>query len=69
MSLLETHLGPDHPEVANALNNLALLYSKLREHEKALPLHERAMAIREKAYGFLDAKVSCVCVCVHVCDR
>ncbi len=44
-------LGPDHPEVAASLNNLAGLYYKQGKYAKAEPLQKRALAIREKALG------------------
>ena len=58
----EEAAGPEHPDVATALNNLAefgqvaALVSKdqaayLKAIEIAAPLHKRALAIREKALG------------------
>ena len=38
-------LGPEHPYVATSLNNLAGLYQSLGEHEKVLPLRNRALRI------------------------
>ena len=43
--------GPEHPNVATSLNNLAALYKSLEEYTKAKPLHKRALAIREKVFG------------------
>jgi tetratricopeptide (TPR) repeat protein len=45
-----TH-GPDHPEVATALNNLAGVLRKLGEPGTARPLLQRALHINETAYG------------------
>ena len=42
---------PGHPSVANTLNNLALLYDSMGAYEKALPLYQRALGIREKVLG------------------
>ena len=44
-------LGPDHPDVATALNNLALLYQEQGRYAEAEPLYKRALAIDEKALG------------------
>jgi len=44
-------LGPDHPEVAKSLYNLAALLLQLPDYAGAKPLFERALAIREKALG------------------
>jgi tetratricopeptide (TPR) repeat protein len=43
--------GPDHPDVATSLNNLALLYKTQGHYAKAEPLYKRSLAIREKALG------------------
>ncbi|AKB58701.1 hypothetical protein MSBR2_2185 [Methanosarcina barkeri 227] len=48
LRILEAELGPQHPNVATTLNNLALLYKSTGEYEKALPLFQMALAIREK---------------------
>jgi CHAT domain-containing protein len=47
----EKALGPDHPEVATALNNLAVLYRAQGRYADAEPLYKRALAISEKALG------------------
>jgi Tetratricopeptide repeat len=49
--LKEKALGPDHPDVATSLNNLALLYHVQGLHEQAEPLYNRSLAIMEKALG------------------
>jgi hypothetical protein len=49
--MLERALGPDHPEVATALNNLAGLDARLGRYTEAEPLYKRAIAIDEKALG------------------
>ena len=43
--------GPDHPDTATSLNNLAELYSTQGKYDLAEPLYKRALAIREKALG------------------
>ena len=43
--------GPDHPDTATSLNNLANLYYTQAKHDLAEPLYERALAIYEKALG------------------
>ena len=51
---LATHekaLGPQHPNVATSLNNLASLYKAQGRHADAEPLYKRSLAIREKALG------------------
>ncbi|MBU1558141.1 tetratricopeptide repeat protein, partial [Patescibacteria group bacterium] len=51
LELLEKALGPDHPDVAISLNNLAALYRSKADYTRAEPLYVRALAIREKALG------------------
>ena len=48
---MEKALGPDHPEVATSLNNLAVLYSAQGKYAEAEPLYKRSLAIHEKALG------------------
>jgi tetratricopeptide (TPR) repeat protein len=43
----EAAYGPDHPEVATDLNNLATILQDLGQPEAARPLQERALAIDE----------------------
>jgi CHAT domain-containing protein/tetratricopeptide (TPR) repeat protein len=47
----ETALGANHPDVAQALNNLAILYQAQGLLADAEPLYKRALAINEKAFG------------------
>jgi tetratricopeptide (TPR) repeat protein len=51
LAISEKALGPDHPEVAESLNNLAELYGAQGRYADAEPLYKRALAIREKALG------------------
>lgn len=48
---LSEALGPDHPDTATALHNLAALYDEIGNYAKAEPLYQRALKIREKALG------------------
>ena len=47
----EATFGPEHPDVATSLNNLALLYSAQGRYAEAVPLQQRSLAIYEKALG------------------
>lgn len=40
---------PEHPDIAQSLNNLASLYKSQGKYEQAKPLYLRALAICEKA--------------------
>ena len=51
LAIEEKALGPDHPDVAVALNNLADLYQAQGRYADAEPLYKRALAIREKTLG------------------
>ena len=51
LALREKRLGPEHPDTAETLNNLALSLREEGNHEAARPLLERALAINEKALG------------------
>ena len=60
IAIREKVLGPDHPDVAAALINLAKCYRGQRKaaaYEAAEPLYKRAIAIMEKAYGPDDLAV------------
>jgi nucleoside phosphorylase len=47
----EQQLGPEHPDVAISLNNLAYVYCMRAEYEKAEPLYRRALNIQEQQLG------------------
>jgi tetratricopeptide (TPR) repeat protein len=51
LGIREKALGPDHPDVATALNNLAELYHSQGRYAEAEPLLQRSLGIREKALG------------------
>lgn len=49
--ICEKTLGPDHPNVATILNNLASLYRIQDKYTEAEPLFKRSLAIREMTLG------------------
>ena len=51
LAVSEKAFSPDHPDVAAALNNLALLYHIQGKYDAAGPLYKRALAIWERALG------------------
>jgi tetratricopeptide (TPR) repeat protein len=51
LAIYEKALGPDRPNTATSLNNLAMLYYDQGRYGEAEPLHQRVLAIREKALG------------------
>jgi tetratricopeptide (TPR) repeat protein len=51
LEVAEQNVGPDHPDVAMSLNNLALLYDTQGDYAKAEPLYKRSLAIWEKTLG------------------
>ena len=44
-------MGPNHPDVAKSLSNLAQLYRNLGDYAQAEPLYKRSLATLEKALG------------------
>jgi tetratricopeptide (TPR) repeat protein len=58
LAIVEKALGPDHPNVATALNNLADLYRAQGRYPDAETLYKRSLAIREKALGPDDLNVA-----------
>jgi tetratricopeptide (TPR) repeat protein len=48
LAIDEKRLGPDHPDVATRLNNLAALYQAQGRYAEAEPLYQRARAIGAK---------------------
>ncbi|MDA2917219.1 tetratricopeptide repeat protein [Nitrospinae bacterium AH_259_B05_G02_I21] len=54
LKVAEQTFGPNHPNVAQSLNSLALLYKVLGQYAKAEPLYKRALAIRERALRLID---------------
>lgn len=47
----QASFGPDHPEVARDLNNLAQLYQATNRLKEAEPLYTRALEIFETSLG------------------
>ena len=47
----EALYGPNHPNLADSLSNLAILYNQSGAYDKAQPLYERALRIYETAHG------------------
>jgi tetratricopeptide (TPR) repeat protein len=51
LEIRERILGPDHPDVSQAITGLATIHNVKGEYSKAEPLYQRALAIREKSLG------------------
>ena len=51
LAIAEKSLGPDHPDTAGSLNNLAGLLESKGDYAGAEPLYRRALAIAEKVLG------------------
>ena len=51
LAIDEASYGPDHPNVASDLNNLASLLQATNRLGEAEPLMRRALAIDEASYG------------------
>jgi tetratricopeptide (TPR) repeat protein len=51
LAIGENSYGPDHPNLAVRLNNLALLLFRMNRLAEAEPLYRRALAIDENSYG------------------
>ena len=48
LALREQALGPEHPDLAQSLNNLAGLYRAQGQYAEAEPLYQRSLAILER---------------------
>jgi hypothetical protein len=48
LGILETTLGPEHPDVASCLENYASLLRNMGRSQEAEPLESHARAIRAK---------------------
>ncbi|MBI4292201.1 MAG: CHAT domain-containing protein [Betaproteobacteria bacterium] len=55
VTIQESTLGPDHPALANTLNNLGALLDQRGEYSEAEPLQRRALAILDRSLGPLHA--------------
>jgi tetratricopeptide (TPR) repeat protein/CHAT domain-containing protein len=51
LSIYKKALGKEHLDFATSLNNLAIIYNKIGQYEKALQLQEQSLAIYKKALG------------------
>lgn len=51
LAIREKSLGPDDPDLATLLNNLAALYTEQGRYSAAEPLYRRSLAIKERAFG------------------
>ena len=51
LTIQEKTFGPEHPDVATSLNNLALLYQAQGRYAEAEPLLQRALQIRQRVLG------------------
>jgi hypothetical protein len=51
LTIREQTLGPEHPDTAESLNNLAMLYFNQGRYIEAEPLYRRPLAIWEKRSG------------------
>jgi tetratricopeptide (TPR) repeat protein len=51
VQIVEGHQGPEHPDTATSLYDLATLYSRQGRYSEAERLYQRALIIREKALG------------------
>jgi CHAT domain-containing protein/Tfp pilus assembly protein PilF len=51
LEIRERVLGPEHQDVAQTLNNLAVLYGDRGDYAKAELIYQRALAISEKTLG------------------
>ncbi|CAN0092693.1 unnamed protein product [Scytosiphon promiscuus] len=70
-AIREKMLGPEHPDIAQSLNNRAWLLERQCKHNEALPLFERAVSIRRKTLGeshhsTVDTRISLERVRKHV---
>ena len=51
LAIAEKVLGPEHPEMAHSLNNLAILLRMQGDFAGAQMFYERALAVHERAFG------------------
>jgi tetratricopeptide (TPR) repeat protein len=51
LAIREEHLGANHPDIAQSLNDLGLVLHDQGAYDQARVLHERALAIRESQLG------------------
>jgi tetratricopeptide (TPR) repeat protein len=51
LAINEKALGPDHPNTATTLNNLALLYNSQGRYAEAEPLYQQALELSRELLG------------------
>ncbi|CAM9285208.1 unnamed protein product, partial [Ectocarpus sp. 13 AM-2016] len=51
LAIYEKVLGPEHPDVALSLNNLAVFLEGQGKYSEAEPLFEQSLTMREKMLG------------------
>ena len=69
VKVAENSFGPEHPYVAQSLNNLALLYKVQGKYTEAEPLYKRSLSIREKALGPVHPDLATVLENMEACSR
>ena len=69
LEMREAVLPPEHPDLAQSLNNLAALYHDRRQYERAEPLYQRALQLRLKVRGRGNRSGSFVWVLLRVEER
>jgi tetratricopeptide (TPR) repeat protein len=62
IEVAERTAGPDHPDVATSVNNLAMLYDNLDRFPEAESLYKRALAIKEKSLGSRHISVATILI-------
>jgi len=58
LDIYEQKLGPNHPDIAFILNNMASIYQDLHKYDNALTFYERALLINEEHLGHEDLEVA-----------
>ncbi|MEJ1930063.1 tetratricopeptide repeat protein [Nostoc sp. NIES-2111] len=51
VSVVQSRLGEEHPDVATSYNNLAVLYSNQGRYSEAEPLYKKALKLRQRVLG------------------
>ena len=51
LDIKEGYYGKDHNEVAMTLNNLALVYAKMNQYQRASKLYLRALIVKRQYFG------------------
>lgn len=57
LPLFAESVGPENPLMAEPLAALASLYHQQHQHDQAIPLLKRALAIREKSWGLSNSQL------------